>query len=321
MHVIDVRNVHAALPEGVALLRSTGIPWPTRNGEALVLPGPCTTVYRKPTERVLFYPERDANPFFHFMEGLWLLAGRDDVAYLAKYVKRIETFSDDGVTLRGSYGRRWLYPYDQLETIIRLLTDYPRSRRAVLSMWRDEIDLCADEHMKDVPCNLNILFWRAEGEDRERLHMTVTCRSNDIIWGAYGANAVHFSMLQEYMAARLGCDVGYYWQVSNNYHAYTDVLRKVGRTPRGLNYYVQGLVEPYPMVADPTTWMQCLEEFFTCSGGTLTNPFFTDVAYPIREAHRAYKQGDMDLALEIIADCSAADWRVACTEWLKRRAK
>ena len=41
-----------------------------------------------------------------------------------------------------------------------------------------------------------------------RLQMTVHCRSNDIIWGTYGANAVHFSILQEYVAARIGVDLG-----------------------------------------------------------------------------------------------------------------
>ena len=48
-----------------------------------------------------------------------------------------------------------------------------------------------------------------------------------MIWGAYGANAVHMSILLEYMAARIDCAVGTYYQFSNNLHAYVDTLEKV----------------------------------------------------------------------------------------------
>ena len=33
-----------------------------------------------------------------------------------------------------------------------------------------------------------------------KLCMTVCNRSNDMLWGAYGANVVHMSMLQEFVA-------------------------------------------------------------------------------------------------------------------------
>ena len=57
--------------------------------------------------------------------------------------------------------------------------------------------------------------------------MTVCCRSNDIIWGTYGTNAVHFSMLQEYLAARLNAQLGVYRHISDSFHAYSSVLEKV----------------------------------------------------------------------------------------------
>lgn len=43
-----------------------------------------STTYLNSTERVLFDPKRDCNPFFHFMESLWILAGRNDVAWLSQ---------------------------------------------------------------------------------------------------------------------------------------------------------------------------------------------------------------------------------------------
>jgi hypothetical protein len=61
------------------------------------------------------------------------------------------------------------------------------------------------------------------------LDLTVCCRSNDAIWGAHGANAVHFSVLQEYLAARIGVGVGTMYQWSNNYHAYESELENLTR--------------------------------------------------------------------------------------------
>ena len=57
--------------------------------------------------------------------------------------------------------------------------------------------------------------------------MSIVNRSNDMIWGAYGANAVHMSMLLEYMAAMTGFQVGIYYQISNNLHAYKKTLAKL----------------------------------------------------------------------------------------------
>lgn len=321
MRVIDVRNVHEALPAGIALLKMAGIPAPTRGGECIVLPGPCTTIYRKPTERVLFWPERDANPFFHFFEGLWMLAGRNDVEFVARFAKRMATFSDDGTTLHGAYGHRWRHPIDQLDTLVDLLRTHPRTRRAVLQMWRAKDDLFDHEDgHKDVPCNTSIYFWRAEGAETERLHMTVTCRSNDIIWGAYGANAVHMSMLHEYMAARVGVEVGYYWQISNNYHAYTDVMNKVGNMLTEINPYEN--VEPYPMVGHPLKWDIDLLHFLDDHREySYFNRFFYNVADHLMESHIAYKDGRLEDAISIAGDCEATDWRKACMEWLERRRK
>ena len=73
MKVIRARNVHEALPEAVRYLALYGVEAESRNGKVLLAPEPVTTVYERPKERVLFWPQRDANPFFHFYEGLWML--------------------------------------------------------------------------------------------------------------------------------------------------------------------------------------------------------------------------------------------------------
>lgn len=183
MHVIRVRNVQEALPIGIKELHSRGIPLPSRAGDVIVHPLPVTTVYNRPTERVIFHPQRDANPFFHLFEGLWMLAGREDGRFLDRFVKdfskRFSDYSEDpGKSIHGAYGYRWKEGH-QLDTIINYLRSNPFGRRAVLQMWDKNIDLFQDEHLKDVPCNTQAYFWNSAG----RLSMTVTCRSNDIVWG------------------------------------------------------------------------------------------------------------------------------------------
>ena len=88
MKVINARNVNDALAAGLRYLWAEGIPETSRNGPVLVAPTPVTTVYSHPTERVLLSPTRDANPFFHLMESLWMLAGKNDIALPVQFNKR-----------------------------------------------------------------------------------------------------------------------------------------------------------------------------------------------------------------------------------------
>src|SRR6266699_4467253 len=254
MKIISARNVHEAFPLGLRLLRSPEMfRRESRNGPVIVAPYPVTTVYERPIERVLFWPLRDCNPFFHIYEALWMLAGRNDVAGPSRYAKNMANYSDDSETFHGAYGYRWRHhpdfsvtgAFDQLSPIANTLKQNPDDRRSVLQMWNAYQDL--GKLGKDLPCNLTATFQRdAEG----KLDLTVFCRSNDIIWGAYGANAVHFSMLLEYMALWIGCPIGNYYQVSVNWHAYTEVLKKFDEWNPNLdpytNPYIKG-VQPIPM--------------------------------------------------------------------------
>jgi len=635
MHVIKVPNVQAALPAGLRYLEMYGIQRDSRAGPVVVAPGPVTTQYTRPRERVIFWPERDANPFFHFFESLWMLAGRNDIAFLTQFVARMKQFSDDGVTQHGAYGHRWMHHFelareeiddgishgwmediDQVASIVNMLKRNPEERRCVLQMWDASVDL--GRNGVDVPClggNTNV--WSPEGdlpikelsrrfssgeidrwpvyavdpdtsvlkiqwctnvwrngrkrtirlifddgskleltpdhrlyhkvrlplagthheisetpvsnlkvgdrvwatsrwlnykgyqqikkqldvntqgsnmvrihrayyeflhgqlpkdvdvhnedddklnnraenlsrEDhgthssyhqtgdrnnmrnmspdqhkargqkhsialksywdnlstnerqersqiaseaallghrrrRERLalqdnhvivaiedageqdvydftvpsfstalvgtgvvahncntqayfsinadgalNMTVSNRSNDIIWGAYGANAVHFSMLQEYMASAIGVEVGTYWQMSNNYHAYLDTLESVKslitepvsrRDP-----YSCGDVASFPLVSTPIDeWRQDLKMFLDVGPVVgLRDPFFRKVAVPMWVAHKAFKQPQhddgyeqtssrYDLARDALVNCRATDWQRAAVEWINRR--
>ena len=70
VHTFTVTNVSEALYVVKQALEADGVEVETRNGKAIEFREPCAIVYNSPRERVLFYPERDANPIFHFMESL-----------------------------------------------------------------------------------------------------------------------------------------------------------------------------------------------------------------------------------------------------------
>jgi hypothetical protein len=333
MEVLKVRNVHAALPIALDLLFSKGMARYSRNGPVLQMPWPVATVYTSPTERVLFWPERDANPFFHLYESLWMLAGRNDVAGPVKYVKTFGQFSDDGRVFHGAYGFRWRNHFtndagcmDQLTIIIRRLRKDPTDRRCVLAMHDAAMDL--DVQTKDQPCNLTITFQISVAG---QLDMVVFNRSNDIVWGCYGANAVHFSMLQEYMARRIGVEVGTYTQVSVNWHGYHATIEPL----RGL-HDVLGLGNPYdrdvvvvPMPADGLDeaihrLLDFADHERDWSISLVEEPWTRTVA-GVLFAHQMYRHISgierFQAAFSVLDECPVqnADWVVAARQWLTKR--
>lgn len=332
MYLITADNVNAALPQGIDLLESCGASTGSRNGDAIAAPMPVVTHYRKPRERVLFYAQRDANPFFHLMESLWMLAGRNDLGWIHPFAKNIANYAD-GETFHGAYGYRWRnhFEMDQVKDILQLLQDYPQTRRAVLTMFDPKTDLYGTEKNtpKDIPCNTQIYFRRLGGY----LQMTVTCRSNDMIWGAYGANVVHFSILQEYMAAMLGDDVGSYWQVSNNFHVYTNELWERVRPIRVVEVDPYGaamgssMVDCYPL-ADPGYEEQFFRDLMLFmedpSSNGYANSFFHRIAKPMFWAHVAWRNRRDPERFFKARECLSRmperiDWRVAALQWLNMR--
>ena len=86
---IEVNNVNTAVAQGFQYLVNNGIKSDSRVGKVIVAPGPVCTAYSNPTQRVLFSERRDANPFFHLMESLWMLYGACDLAWPLKFNSRL----------------------------------------------------------------------------------------------------------------------------------------------------------------------------------------------------------------------------------------
>ena len=340
--VIFARNVNDALGSALNALMLTGQSNPSRNGQVLAFPYPVMTEYSTPTERVLFSPKRRANPVFHLMESLWMLAGRADVKFPSEFVKNFGQFSDNGQDFWGAYGRRWRswFGWDQIRAAINELSSNPQSRRVVVSMWDPVHSVVggpqgdfetALEGGLDVPCNTQIYF---DARDR-RLNMTVTNRSNDIVWGCYGANAVHMSMLQEYVAAATGWPVGRYTQFSNNLHLYTDKypveeMNHLSDDCFAHNYYATNQVSATPLVAvgeNIEMFDEDLRRFFQAYDAASLHEALDDTFYSTKFFRATvvpmgwswHNRKNPATALDFLSDMPPhSDWKRAMEIWLRR---
>jgi thymidylate synthase len=373
MLVYDVRNINEALDNLMSDTSSPGTRksyWTlreSRNGPVLEMNCPVATVYERPMERVSFSHARDANPFFHLFEAIWIAAGRDDVAFLALFNARMLEYSDDGRTFHAPYGHRlrrhfqrqtsmedigilgssrppMVYTIDQIVKCASMLRDDPNTRRAVMSIWDPCRDLGAES--KDIPCNDTVFFKAREHRDRDQnlhwhLDMTVCCRSNDALWGAYGTNVVQFSLIQELVASSANMRVGTYTQLSDSFHIYIGnaVWQRMqmaydwNRDP-----YVQDTsvafdwqVTPYPLLwnDDLVGWLHEAEKLCSDILGSTTiepsefkHPFFREVAIPLWKTWWLYKNTGLSSAIDFLETRDLSiDWFAAAMAWLIRRAR
>lgn len=327
MHVLRVGGVNEAYVDGLGYIIDQGKSRDSRAGKVIALDEPFAIVYERPLERVLFDPVRDANPFFHLFESLFLLAGRNDARWLDRFVGDFSSrFAEADGTLHGSYGYRWRRHFDlegggnpnmpdQLDTVVRLLKVNPDDRRVTIQMWDPVADL--GQNRNDVPCNLMATPRIVDG----LLHLTVFNRSNDFIWGLAGANAVKFSFLLEYLAGRIGVGVGTYTQISTNAHIYRSTIPRSFSTIHGLKY-----PKPTPIGVNWENWDRDLKAFFVWTETDLlplySNSWFWSTASTLYTAHRLWKGASTKQdALEYLkgADPVAPDWQQAAIAWMERR--
>lgn len=305
--------------EGIYALGIGGRVELTRNGSALVLPEIAVFELSDPMKRVLIDPVRDANPFFHMMEFIWMMAGRNDVGWLSSFNKNIESYANDG-KMNAAYGHRWRSEYgiDQIQNAINILTKNPDSRQAVISMWDPYLD--NRPNMKDRACNTTIMLRVKHGN----LNMLVCNRSNDFFWGALGANIVHMTMLQETIAHFSNLWPGKYTVISMNLHAYTDVknFSEMMRTLTSTDVYADR--SPAPMFEAGQTYAEFAGEceLFVKYGAAreYKNQFLNKTALPAYRAYMSRRMGEQSAAIALVNSIEAPDWREACLLWMLRRS-
>lgn len=186
----------------------------SRNGKVKEILGNVTKI-RNPRNKFVLLPGRNNNPFASVAETMWVLSGRNDLEFLSKYLPRAKDFSDDGLTWRAGYGPRLrnFHGVDQLMEVYHILKEDPSSRRAVISIFDPSADFVES---KDIPCNNWLNFQIRDGV----LHMMVSVRSNDLIWGFSGINSFEWAVLHEMLADWLNVEVGTQTWLQGSLHCY-----------------------------------------------------------------------------------------------------
>lgn len=157
-------------------------------------------------------------------EVVQILAGGDDVSFLAHWFPNYPSYVGSKDRAHGAYGARLRvrWGFDQLALAADALTACGETRQIVLSIWDPREDLPRDNgapRSGDVPCNVLSCLRLAEG----RLHWLQTSRSNDLFRGLPN-NLVQFTCLQEVIAGWIGADVGGYSHTISSLHAYAPSL-------------------------------------------------------------------------------------------------
>lgn len=315
----NFRNVCDAYYELIWNMKINGVERDSRNGRVLTITEPVGVTLTHPEERVIFDEVRDANPFFHLLESVWMLAGEQHVGWLLEFNKKMADYAESDGILRGAYGFRWRYHfnYDQLLWAVGELKRNPDSRRVVISMWDSGYDTVgAPKEVRDLPCNTHIYLRIEYG----KLAFTVCNRSNDMIWGMLGANAVHMTVLQEVLAQCISTEerpigVGPYTVMTNNLHIYKNMpkFEQIMDTIGPVNPYWFHL-KPLPIHIDNglIDFLGQCQAFVNGHMDYVKNFWLQTVAMPVMDAW--FKRTE-----ESVNKIAAEDWRQACKEWISRR--
>lgn len=283
----------------------------TRGGRVLTIEEPVVLTLREPYSRVLRDPARNANPFFHVMEVVWMMAGASNVNWISQFNMRMGEFANEG-RINGAYGQRWRNCEQIRKTIDKL--ENRTTRQAVISMWNPVYDNIVG--LNDYPCNTHIYFRVIKGQ----LNMTVCNRSNDLIWGMLGANVVHMTYLHELISCATGIPMGKYQVMTNNLHIYERHWPLLD-TASSVNVFDEdyGLGPPLLDGDNGETYEdfreECAEFMLSDSQKRWNSKWLQNVAEPLKLAYQNRNHAPGHLTM-----CQDPAWRKASWEWLSRKS-
>lgn len=173
-----------------------------------------------PRQRWVVSRQPPINVAFAIADIVWIMTGRNDLAFLEAWNKQLRNFVGPGPMLHGAYGYRIRHHLglDQLVRAYEALGSNPDTRQVVLQIWDSSIDLPlakGKEADVDIPCNVMSLLKLRDG----KLEWLQIIRSNDLFRGV-PYNFVQFTFLQEILAGWLNIECGAYQQISDSLHLY-----------------------------------------------------------------------------------------------------
>lgn len=161
-------------------------------------------------------------------ELLWYLTGGNDLSFISRYIPHYKDYAEDDGKVHGGYGPRLFSMhgiYNQLDNVIALLNEKKTSRRALIQLF-DASDLISKNEngveYKDIPCTISLQFLIREN----KLHLFAYMRSNDAFKGLTH-DIFAFTMIQEFVARTLKCELGKYYHFVSSMHLYETDFEKV----------------------------------------------------------------------------------------------
>lgn len=149
---------------------------------------------------IVTIPSRKINYRFMAAEAYWILTGQQGLDELTPYCEKMRAFSDDGITLSGAYGPRFI---SQSRYIVDSLVNDESTRQAVLTIWERN-----PRPSKDIPCTVS-LQWLLRSN---KLHCIAHMRSQDV-WLGWPYDVFSFTMMTCYLIGLAG--KGGIWKLGN----------------------------------------------------------------------------------------------------------
>ena len=329
-HLFDARTADEVWRKAKAALDGDGSTFeqPGRGGPTREILHAALSIH-DPRQRWITARLPAINPAFALAEVVWIVAGRNDSAFVNYFNPKLRNFSGTGATYHGAYGYRLRKQFgvDQLERAYHALSANPQSRQITLQLWDARVDLPNEQGQEaaaDVPCNvLSMLKVRANA-----LEWTQVMRSNDLYRGL-PHNIVQFTMLQEIVAGWLELEVGAYHHVSDSLHYYL-ASKEFGIEPADTRLQehtdslacsksisdaaFSELAKNVEAILDPTTSAKQLIHLVEISS---LLPAFKNILCVLC-ADGARRRQDIDATTQLIACCSNPTYRQLFARWSSR---
>ena len=155
-------------------------------------------------------------------EWQWYLTGDPHVQRLGKIYGKIpeiwKRMANEWGSVNSNYGWQW-ERNGQLDKVIKLLNDNPKTRQAAISIY-DAKEIKSYKY--DTPCTYAVQFTILDN----KLNMCVTMRSNDL-WYGFCNDQYCFSKLQKLVADEVGWPIGTYFHFAHNLHLYNNIIEKL----------------------------------------------------------------------------------------------
>jgi len=175
-----------------------------------------------PMDNHISCEQRDWKQSYAEAEWQWYLTGDPHIQRLGKIYGKIpeiwKRMANEWGSVNSNYGWQW-ERNGQLDKVIKLLNDNPKTRQAAISIY-DAKEIKSYKY--DTPCTYAVQFTILDN----KLNMCVTMRSNDL-WYGFCNDQYCFSKLQKLVADEVGWPVGTYFHFAHNLHLYNNIIEKL----------------------------------------------------------------------------------------------